>query len=290
MSILDHSCENEAMKTWSPSMNDIEKDKHKNNTKSDDKVKKSEKMSIVDNEFYHDLKKFVMLTKNLEAQLGDNRKKVESETMNRRPVEKLKENSRNLSDDRVTSTEIIFQNSTISRWSDCALQVLNLYRNDRNIVITSSDTFHSMTNNYNQFEKVQGVLNSQNCDQNEESPKKVVSSSAQITKDKTLNKTRQKKQDQTKCKRNFIQMNKNLTKFTLRGKQKVNTIDRLMCRRKTKRKTKKVIQKYKSEEFEVQNLKEYDYQYIDDIRYNKQRFGEIRQPENIMITDVLYLV
>ncbi|KAI5745807.1 hypothetical protein M8J76_014306 [Diaphorina citri] len=265
------------------------------------------------NQFQNELKKFVMFTKKLQTQFGDNKqvmktprvmsalakqhgmRKQKAGLVNRGLTEKLTNNMFKEPDVDVTSTEIIFQNSQSFEWSHSDTRVLNLYKNAQDIITTSSDTFHSDPYLSPDRDTTEPQM-PKSCSQI--SYKTITAVSCTDVKPKPTPRKKRPKRGQTKCKKNFINKNKNLTKFILQGRQKINIMKArsISMRRKTKRKKRTLrgnITKMKTKGEEKEQPCKCENTEITRKsvkKYNKKKLAKYRQADNIIITDILYLV
>ncbi|KAL1463663.1 hypothetical protein WDU94_015397 [Cyamophila willieti] len=189
-------------------------------------------------QFKNELRKFVMLSKKLLKPDIKCKEKPGRSLVYNVSIENMNLNTQNNDNevgevDNVTSTEIIFKNS-LSEWSNSDTRVLKLYNNTQPIVTTSSDTTQCNESDNHKWETCsqtgskQTIRDSCTC----------IKPQDQQVKPKRKKKT-QKKQDDIKCKQNFVRANKDLTKFVLKGRQKLNgTREKSFRKKKMKCKTK----------------------------------------------------
>lgn len=244
-------------------------------------------------QFNDELKKFVMLTKNLQFEVND-RKGVRSEMVKRCKVQSKQFRELSLTDylsnrrdtqseEKVTSTEIIFQNSASFDWTNYSdARVTSLYKNKKDIVTTSCDTLHSIALAGRDMQWLASHCSGQVSNKTIEP----VSSIDRTAESHRAKKTRASRGD-TICQRNFVKTNKILTKYILKGRQKVHTADKMNSWRRGEMKWKRrpAVKKNKAE---CQVMAEQRSE--KKSRCNKRKVDKEKQLDNIIITDILYLI
>lgn len=198
--------------------------------------------------------------------------------------EKLKrENIRN-GPDNTTRTEIIIQNS-LDGWS-FSDKVLKLYRNAQALQSMSSDSFHSVDNKCENYSWLSNTTLVSCPDLN-----KVRS----ITKQNKQNRFVTKKKNTARFKQNFIKTNKDLTKFILKGRQKINLRNEKSCckRSKKKRRIRHVLKHNVRTKEEGDGEKQATCSDSTKRELKKKQFNKTKlnkKPADIIITDILYLL
>lgn len=250
--------------------------------------------------FDNELKNFVMLTKNLLLETNDRRAamsemirpfEIKPKRRMLSSVKKLNNCRKYKSEENFTSTEIIFQNSVSFEWSQSDTRIISIYKNRRETFKTSSETLNRKSLTTNEGGKNMEKLNSHFIKRESNKTIEPLSSTDRIRQKHRSRKTKTQR-NELMCARNFIKTNKNLTKYILQGRQKVHIMEKKNNHEKCEIKQKaRPATKKKNTHRQDEEVRKDERKRSDEMPESKKgkEYGQ-RNLDNIIITDVLYLV